>query len=290
MLNKMYFAQLWDDIKRSPWYIIVAGIAFLLVSLASFFIIQNPFGGLYALNEAYTETYINNGFTLFNFEWFVLPEWLWWIFKSIGLFGSLFGFTSIMLFMQAKKSGMPVAVVSNICLCFSMIAAELNLNALLFIFWITPLSIYSIMKWKKDDGNEEGQFKYSNWSWITLICVFAVAFIIMLFLQYIFVGDALFTGAFYPQKLRVMNWLDLTNNATYVVAWFGLMKRNIRYLIWFFFTDFMNLLMFTPVSPIEWTNLPMTLFYLVLVLHKPLHFWYWKTKVPVIKDEKIRIW
>lgn len=283
MLNKEYFNLLKKDIKESPWYIILASVMFLIISVISFFIIQKP-GGIYSLNEAYVQTYLNNGFTLFNFKWMVLPEWLWWIFKSIGLFGSLFGFISIMLFMQAKKSGMPVAVVSNICLCFSMIAAELNLNALLFIFWITPVSIYSIMKWKKDDDNEEGQFKYSNWSWITLICVFAVAFVIMLFLQYIFVGDALFIGDFYPQKLRVMNWLDLTNNATYVVAWFGLMKRNIRYLLWFFFTDFMNFLMFTPVSPQEWTNLPMTFFYAVLVLHKPLHFWYWKTKIPVINN------
>lgn len=290
MLNRNYFNQLWRDIKESPWYVILAGVAFLLVSIASFFIIQNPSGGLYSLNEAYTQTYINNGFTLFNFEWFVLPEWLWWIFKSIGLFGSLFGFASIMLFMQAKKSGMPVAVVSNICLCFSMVTAELNLNALLFIFWITPISIYSIIKWKQDDNNQEGQFKYSNYSWLLFILVFAIAFIVMLFLQYIFVGDALLSGDFYPQKLRVMNWLDLTNNATYVVAWFGLMKRNVRYLLWFFFTDFMNLLMFTPISPIEWTNLPMTLFYLVLVFIKPLHFWYWKTKVPFIQDGKNRIW
>lgn len=289
MFKRNYWYQLKDDVKTSPWYIITAALLFLLASVISFFVIQNPEGGVFGLNEAYTKTYLDNGFTLFNFKWFVLPEWLWWIFKTIGLFGSLFGFTSIMLFMQAKKTGMPVAVISNICLCFSMIAAELNLNALLFIFWITPLSIYAILKWKNDDDQEEGQLKYSNWSWVTLIAVFAVAFIIMLFLQYIFVGDALFTGDFYPSKLRVMNWLDLTNNATYVVAWFGLMKRNVRYLIWFFFTDFMNFLMFTPISPLEWSNLPMTLFFFVLVLNKPLHFWYWKTKVPFV-DQNIKKW
>lgn len=288
--TKSYFEQLKKDLKESPWYISLAGILFLIVSVISFFIIQNPNGGIYHLKNAYTQTYLNNGFTLFNFKWMVLPEWLWWVFKTIGLFGSLFGFMSIILFMQAKKSGMGVSIISNICLCFSMFAAELNLNVLLFVFWITPVSIYSMKKWKDEDLNNEGQFRYSNKSWLTLSFVFVVSFIVMLFLQYIFVGDVLFKGDGYPQKVRILNWLDLVNNATYIVAWFGLMCRNVRYLFWFFITDFLNLLIFTPISPQDWSNLPMTIFYVVLVLNKPLHFWYWKTKVPMINDGKIRIW